>query len=283
MIDTIIIGTGPAGISAAIYLHKLNHEVMVFGRDHSQLTESDIIDNYYGVKPISGPNLIKLGIEQARDLGINVYLCTVIDVEPIEGGYEVKTAHGIFQSKTLVIATGKPRLPLKIQGFTAFRSHGVHMCVTCDGFFYKKKKVALIGSGPYMEHELKVLENFTNQITIFSQGEKIINNNYLVVTDPVTSFTGDKKIQFVHTKNDSFEIDGVFIAIGFPSANELALKLGIIQEKSNILVDEHMMTNLKGVFAGGDCIGGKLQIAKAIYDGLLISDGIHHYLKGLKS
>lgn len=281
MIDAIIIGAGPTGISAALYLFKLNHDVMVFGRDHSQLTESDIIDNYYGVKPISGPDLIKEGIEQARSLGIKVHLCSVIDVDPIEGGYEVKTAHGNFQAKTLVVATGKPRLPLKVKGFNTFRSHGIHMCATCDGFFYKQKKVALVGSGPYMEQELKVLENYTNQITIFSQGEEITHDVYPVVTDPILSFSGERKVKLIHTINGSFEVDGVFVAIGFPSANELALKLGIVQEKSNIIVDEQMMTNLPGVFAGGDCIGGKLQIPKAIYDGLLISDGIHHYLKGL--
>ncbi len=282
MIDTIIIGAGPTGISAALYLFKLNHNVMVFGRDHSQLTESDIIDNYYGFKPISGPDLIKEGIEHARNLGIKVHLCTVIDVDPIEGGYEVRTAHGIFQSKTLVVATGKPRLPLKVQGFNTFRSRGIHMCATCDGFFYKQKRVALVGAGPYMEQELKVLENFTNQITIFSHGDPITHDTYPVINDPILSFTGEKKVKFVNTKNNSYEIDGIFIAIGFPSANELALKLGIVQEKSNIIVDEQMMTNLPGVFAGGDCIGGKLQIPKAIYDGLLISDGIHHYLRGLK-
>src|SRR5690606_11349104 len=151
--------------------------------------------------------------------------------EVLDSGYEVRTAHGVFQAKTLVIATGKPRIPIKAQGFNLFRSKGVHMCVTCDGFFYKKKKVALVGSGPYMEQELKVLENFTDQITIFSQGEPISNDKYTVVVDPIVSFTGEKRVQAVHTKNISYDVDGVFVAVGFPSANELALKLGIIQEK----------------------------------------------------
>jgi thioredoxin reductase (NADPH) len=283
MIDTIIIGAGPAGVSAALYLRKLNHECMIIGHSKSQLVETDKIDNYYGVLPIAGPNLIELGIHQAKLLGIHVLIDSVMDIHPLEHGFEVITESSAFKAKTVVIATGKPRIPLKIPGFTTFRTKGVHMCVACDGFFYRRKSVALIGSGPYMEQELKTLENFTKDITIFTNGDTYHHDTYKVVTSPIQSFEGDDRVSHIVTLDGTYKIDGAFVALGFPSSNELALKLGIVQEKSNILVDSHMMTNIKGIFAGGDVIGGKLQIAKAVYDGLLISDGVHQYLKHLNT
>ena len=133
-----------------------------------------------------------------------------------------------------------------------------------------------------MEQELKTLENFARILPSLPMVIPII----MILTKSLHhlfNFEGDDRVSHIVTLDGTYKIDGAFVALGFPSSNELALKLGIVQEKSNILVDSHMMTNIKGIFAGGDAIGGKLQIAKAVYDGLLISDGVHQYLKHLNT
>lgn len=283
MKDVIIVGVGPAGISAAIYLNQLNKDVLVFGKDLGQLTNHDIVSNFYGLFPTPGQEMILHGIKQAQHLGIQVQMEAVLSIDKIEGGFEVKTTHSIYQSKTVVLATGKNRLPLRVPGFREFKGKGLHQCATCDGFFYKKRKVAIVGSGSYMEQELAVLENYTDDFMIFTEGDSYESDKYMVVKSPIKALKGDTRLRQVETKDgELYDVQGVFVAIGFPNASELALKLGVIMEHSNILVDEHMSTNIKGIFAGGDCIGGKLQIAKSVYDGLKISDGIAKYLRSLK-
>lgn len=281
MKDTIIIGCGPAGISTALYLRKLNHDVLVIGKDTGNLTKYDIIDNFYGHDSIPGDQLIQKGIEQAINLGIDYVKDFVISIEKQNNSFIIKTASSIYESKSVVITTGKQRIPLKVKGFTNFKGHGIHLCASCDGFFYKNKSIAVIGAGAYMEKELEILENFTSNITIFTNGKPYTSSKYNVIEDPIKSFIGENRLSKILTIDNEYEVKGAFVAIGHPQANELALKLGILIESNNIVVNKQMETNIPGIFAGGDAIGGKLQIAKAVYDGLKISDGVHKYLKRL--
>lgn len=281
MKDAIIIGCGPAGISTALYLRKLNHDVLIIGKDSGNLTKYDIIDNFYGHDRITGDKLIQKGIDQAINLGIDYIKDFVISVEKINDYFIVNTQNESYQAKSIVITTGKHRIPLKVKGFTTFKGRGLHMCATCDGFFYKNKPIAIIGAGAYMEKELEVLENYTSNITIFTNGEQYKSTKYLVIKEPIKSFQGENRLSHIITESNSYECKGGFIAVGHPQANELALKLGVLIESNNIIVNKSMETNITGVFAGGDAIGGKLQIAKAVYDGLKVSDGVHKYLKRL--
>lgn len=279
MRDSIIIGAGPAGISASLYLNNLNKDILVIGKDYGQLTKNDIVDNFYGQFPIPGNELIRKGIEQAKNLGITVIMDSVLSVTKDGNIFTVLTTNNTYQAKTVVLTTGKPRLPLSVPGYRVFKGKGIHLCATCDGFFYRKKKIAIVGSGPYMEQELSVLENYTDDITIFTENVAYEHPKYKVITEKIKSFSGDKRLNQIHTKENTYDTQGVFVAIGFPSASELALKLGVITEHTNILVNDLMETNIEGLFAGGDCIGGKLQIPKAIYDGLKISSGVNTYLR----
>lgn len=279
MIDSIIIGCGPAGISAALYLHKLNREVLILGKDLGHLTKYDIIDNYYGLSSIAGNKLIELGIKQATDLGITYKKEFVLEISKIDDIFHVKTTDQTYEAKTVVIATGKQRIPLRVKGYSLYKGKGIHVCATCDGYFYKNKKIALIGCGEYMEQELAILENYTKDITIFTNGNAYNHDIYPVIKSPIKALNGESRLKEIVTEESIYDIKGAFIAVGFPQANELALKLGILVENNNIIVDKNMQTNISGVFAGGDAVGGKLQIAKAVYDGLLISDGVHKYLK----
>ncbi|WP_025725602.1 NAD(P)/FAD-dependent oxidoreductase [Acholeplasma granularum] len=279
MINCIVIGVGPAGISAALNLRKLNRTVMVLGKDSDQLSNLDVIDNLYGQLPISGKKLIVKGIEQARHLGIEVKKEMVLNVEKIDDHFLVTTNNNKYLSQTVMLATGKPRVEINIPGYDLFKSKGIHLCATCDGLFYKNKPVAIIGDGLYMEQELSVLENYTRDIRIFSNSTLITSKKYPVITDKIISFEGDKRLTKINTENNSYDVRGVFLAINYPRAVELSLKLGVIMDDSNILVDSDMSTNINGLFAGGDCVGGPLYFPKAINDGLNAALGISKYLK----
>ena len=167
MYDVIIIGQGPAGISCAIYLKRYNLNPLVIAKDYGALEVNSMIENYYGIKSIDGQELIKSGIDQAKELGIDIINEEVINIETYPS-FEVVTAKNKYQTKSIFLATGKSRSKIYAKGFKELEGKGISYCATCDGFFYRKKRIGIIGSGDYMLSELDVLRNFTNDIIIFS-------------------------------------------------------------------------------------------------------------------
>lgn len=281
MKKVIIIGYGPAGITAAIYLKRNNINPLVIGKDFGALEGYDgLVENFYGVgDPLSGVELIKRGIKQAKDLGIEVVTDSVIALKTIEDHFEVVTEKGKFESKSVLLATGKTRQTLNRPGFVKYRGKGISMCAVCDGYFYRKKKIGIIGCGAYMLHELEYLNRMSSDVTIFTDGHELdaeVKNK--VVKDKIKKFVGIDKITHIETSDGLYEVDGVFVALGVPSSVEFASQLGVIVEKGNLVVDEHYQTNIPGLFAAGDIIGGKLQIAKAVYDGMNAADAIYDYV-----
>lgn len=286
MKQVIIIGYGPAGISAAIYLKRAGINPFVIGKDHGSFSAGhEIVDNYYGfAEPISGKKLIEDGIEQAKRIGVELVDESVIGLSEDESGFIVQTEHHTYRTKAVLLATGKRRLALSKPGFKKLLGKGISLCATCDGFFYRKKKLAIIGDGKYMLQELSHLERVTDDIMIFTNNKPFeLDTKYPIIREPIKSFTGNPKLKAIHTANGSYECDGAFVAIGTPSALEFAQTLGIIMDKQNIVVDEHYQTNIPGLFAAGDIIGGKLQIAKAVYDGMMVAETIYDYLKNEKT
>ncbi len=282
MKKVIIIGYGPAGISAAIYLKRAGIDPLVIGKDLGALEGySDLIENYYGFgQPIEGKKLIEQGIEQAKRLNIEVLQDSVISLKPVETGFMVVTTKHKYQAHSVLLSTGKTRTTLNIPGFIKYRGKGISLCATCDGFFYRKKKLAIIGCGAYMLHELEYLSRLTSDITIFTHGNDLSSDiEYPIIKDPILSFKGTEKITHIETTQGIFSVDGVFIALGVPSSIDFASQLGVIVEKNSLVVDENYQTNVEGLFAAGDIIGGKLQIAKAVYDGMEAADSIYQYLK----
>ena len=244
------------------------------------MSNLDVIDNLYGQGPIAGEQLITKGIMQAKQLGIEVKNESVLNIEKVDEYFVVTTTHTVYNSKSVVLSTGKPRVQINLEGYETFKSKGIHLCATCDGLFYRDKKVAIIGSGLYLEHELLILENYTKDIMIFTNGIPYTHETYPVITDKLESFIGEKRLTKIKTNNDTYTVSGAFLAISHPMAAELSLKLGVMIHDENIEVDEHMQTNIPGLFAAGDCVGGKLQIPKAIHDGFVAADGINCYLSG---
>lgn len=279
MIDAIVIGVGPAGISTAINLRKLNRSVLVIGKDKGQLTNLDVIDNLYAQGPISGEALITKGINQAKTLGIEVLKDTVLSITDHDNHFMVTTSQTTYQSKTIILSTGKPRVQIDLEGYEAFKSKGIHLCATCDGLLYKNKVVGIIGSGPYLEQELQTLENYTKDITIFTNGKSYTHHTYPVIEDKLSAFIGEKRLTHLKTTSKTYALNGIFLAINYPMATELSLKLGVIMDDENIEVDHNMQTNIEGLFAAGDCIGGQLQVPKAIHDGFMAAHGVNRYLR----
>ena len=279
--DSIIIGAGPAGISAAIYLKRYNLNPIVINSGVSSLQKATI-ENYNGIKSISGNELFQNGIDQAKSLGVEVIDAEVTAIDSFNE-LTVKTTKGTFVGKTIFLGLGKSRAKLNIKGANDLIGKGISMCATCDGFFFRKKTIGIIGSGKFMEEELDVLKNFTPNITIFTDGNDYQNDSFNVVTDKITGVRGSEKLEGIVTENATYELQGLFVAIGTANAQDIANHLGIaVDDKKNIIVNENYMTNAKGVFAGGDCIGGMLQVAKAVSDGAQAALAIKNYISQQK-
>lgn len=284
MLDAIVIGGGPAGISAAVYIARGNLKVAVLYKDGGSLERAEAIENYYGLaRPVTGAQLLENGLAQAKRLGVEVIAEEVTAIEKLEH-FEVTTPTNHYTAKAVLLATGKRRAMPKISGLKELSGKGVSFCAVCDGFFYRGKRLALIGSGDYAAHELEALFAFTDQITVFTNGNPVSqlleSKNARLVTEPIQSLAGDGRVRAVIIGDGTeYEIDGVFVAQGTAGAADFARKLGVLTEGENIVVDEHFKTNIEGLYAAGDCIGGLLQIAKAVSDGAHAATRMISYCK----
>lgn len=271
MYDVIIIGAGPAGISASLYAKRANRSVLVLYSGESQLEKAHLIDNYYGFDGgISGKELYENGIAQARSLGVEVINEEALNVTMNASmNYEVSTAANKYEGKALIISTGNKKLKPDIKGVEAYEGKGISYCAVCDGFFYRKKSVAVLGNEAYALSEADELENIVGKLVILTDGKPAPETDkYEVITKKISEFVGEVKLSKVVFEDGSeLELDGVFIAQGVAGGADFAKKLGVTLNGSDIKVNPDMSTNLKGVFACGNATGGLLQVCKAVYEG----------------
>lgn len=270
--DVIIIGAGPAGISASLYSKRGNLETLVLYEDKSSLEKTDKIENYYGFeKGIKGDELYYIGIKQAKNIGVEIRKEEVIKIELLINEFVIKTSKSEYKSKAVILATGNKKNKPKINGIEKFEGKGVSYCAVCDGFFYRNRSVSVLGSGDYAISETNDLINIAKNITILTNGEEAPEfraDNVEIDTRQIKEIHGQDKIEQVEFQDGSrLEIEGIFIAQGVAGSSEFAKKLGIITKKDKIVVNEKMETNIKGLYACGDCTGGILQISKAVYEG----------------
>ena len=273
MYDVIVIGSGPAGISAAIYAKRRKLSVLVLSKGNGALSKTDKIENYYGFpEPISGEKLYKNGICQAKNLGIEIIEDEVVSLQFIEN-FEIETVNSHYQSKAVILATGTNRAIPNIKGIREFEGKGVSYCAICDAFFYKGKDVVVVGNGNYAIHEMEQLKLVAKSVTILTNGEPMIENrsvDVVVNCNKIREFRGGDKIQEVEFEdNTKQQINGVFVALGTASSSDLARKIGARIENNRIVVNEKMETSVPGLYACGDCTGGLLQISKAVYEGAI--------------
>ena len=271
MYDVIIIGSGPAGISAGIYLKRAKKNVLIISKGNSALEKAEKIDNYYGVLNVSGKELYELGLKQAKALDIHIEDDEVTNIS-FENNFIVTTVNRQFESKYVIIATGTKRKTPNIKGIKEFEGKGVSYCAICDAFFYRNKDVAVLGNGNYAIHEASHLKPIAKSVTILTNGKEIVENRsvqeFEIDDTPIREFRGSNVIEEIEfDNNNTKKIDGVFIAIGTASSTDLAKKIGAVVKNNNIVVDENMETTVKGMYACGDCTGGLLQVNKAVYEG----------------
>ena len=174
MYDCIIIGKGPAGISSALYIKRAGFNCLVIGKDGGNLVKNELIQNYYGIEEISGEELLLKGIKQIEKLGVEVITDEVIEIE-YNNSFTVKTINNIYNSKTIILATGNTRKTLNIDGIKEFEGKGISYCAVCDGFFYKNKEVAVIGNGEYAINEVKHLLPIVKKVTLLTNGKELKN------------------------------------------------------------------------------------------------------------
>lgn len=285
MYDVIIIGAGPAGISAGLYAKRANLNVLIIYKEQAGLEKAEQIENYYGFENgITGKELYETGIRQAQNLGIDIKREEVINIQMEEKNeYKIITENGTYISKTVIFATGNKKNVPKIKGIKDFEGRGVSYCAVCDGFFYRNKDISVLGNGKYAISETNELINIANSITILTDGKdepEIRSDKVKIDTRKIREVRGDKRIEEIDFEDDStMKTDGLFVALGVAGSAEFAKKLGIITNKDRIVVNENMETNIPGIYACGDCTGGLLQISKAVYEGAKAGLQVVRYLK----
>lgn len=288
MVDVIIIGKGPAGISAALYTVRAGLRTLVIGLDNSALHKTDRVENYYGfAEPVSGKYLLEQGEQQARRLGVKFVQSEVIALEKAEY-FEVYTAEENYSAKAVLMATGQQTKKVNIQGLEEFEGRGVSYCTTCDGFFYRGLKVGLVGFKDYAMHEAMELEPLTKNITIYTNGNeleltekyKFHASRFSINNKKIKSVAGNEVIEGITFEDGSVEkLDGLFVAFESASSVDFARKLGVITKNNSIVVNENQGTNLNGLFAAGDCTGGFKQISTAVGQGAMAGRKIIEYIR----
>jgi thioredoxin reductase (NADPH) len=282
--DVIVIGNGPAGISSAIYVKRNNLNVLVVSKQQSNLLLADKIENYYGFEnPISGKELYNQGLNQAKNLNIPLVDEEVVDVT-FMGNYEVTTSANKYVAKAVIVSTGANRVAPKIKGLKEFEGRGVSYCAVCDGFFYRKKDVAVLGNKEYALHELNVLKQFANSVTLLTNGLEY-NLDELVDLEQrkIKEIRGNEVVEEIVFEDDSsLKVSGLFVAVGVASSLDFARKLGAEIQNNKLVVNELMQTNLPGLYACGDAVKGTPQIAKAVYEGMIAGMDASKYVRNIK-
>ena len=285
MYDLIVIGAGPAGISAGIYAKRAGIKVLILYKGESNVEKATIIDNYYGfTNGINGNELYENGIKQAQNLGIELKKEEVLDIEKNDANFNLYTEKEKYSAKSVIIATGNKKIKPEIKGIEEFEGKGISYCAICDGFFYRNKKVAVIGNGKFAIKEIKELQNISDSIILLTNGKENENNYKNVNTKKIKQIKGDTKVKQIEFEDGKkIDIDGVFVAIGEAGAIDFAKKLGIPIKNNSIIVDENMQTNISGMYACGNATGGLLQICKATYEGAKAGLSAANFVKNKKA
>ena len=286
--DVIIIGKGPAGISAALYTVRANLKTLILGIDSSVLKKADKIENYYGFEtPVDGKYLLEQGVLQAKRIGTTIIEEEVISIEK-EDDFKVVTSENVFYSKAVLMATGQSLAKVDIKNIKQYEGKGVSYCTTCDGFFYRGKKVGVLGYKDFAIHEAQELQPFTKDITIYTNGknleiselQKKYVKDYKINDKKISKIFGEEFFEGVLFEDGTKEaFDGIFVAYDSASSVNFALKLGVMTKNNSIIVDSEQKTNIDGLFAAGDCTAAFKQISVAVGQGAVAGRSVIEYVR----
>lgn len=278
MHDIIIIGKGPAGLSAALYTIRANMDTVVIGHGDGALAKAERIENYFGLaEPLSGMALLKTGERQVERLGGRVLSEEVLDIT-WNGAFTVTTGEGTYEARVVLLATGAPVVRVPVKGLAEYEGRGVSYCTTCDGFFHRNKPVGVIGYNDFAVHEAKELLAFTDRVNFFTNGRELelteasraVLGKMSVIRTPIRELYGEETLGGVRLEDDrKIPLTGFFVAYGSASGATFALKLGIEMSGTSIRVDERMATSVPGLFAAGDVVGGFKQVSVAVGQGAI--------------
>ena len=281
--DVIIVGNGPAGLSAALYTSRANLRTLVIGKDQGALAKADRIENYFGLaEPISGCELVENTKIQAKNLGADLVTDEIFHISWNQD-FTLEGREGSYRAKAVLLATGTSRKKADIEGLSRLEGHGVSYCAICDAFFYRGRKVAVLGNEEYAVHELAQLLPVAGSAALLTDGKELkaeVPEGVQVITKKIRSVDGEEAVTGVtFTDGERLPADGLFVALGSAGAVDLARKVGALTDGRSIQVDETMATNVPGLFAAGDCTGGLLQISTAVGEGAKAAMSMIKYVR----
>lgn len=300
--DVVIIGGGPAGLTAGIYTSrdKLHTLIIDKGIIGGNINNAESIDNYPGFpEGVNGPELAELMHRQAEKYGLKSITAEVTAID-IEGENRIiKTTGGDFMAKAVIIAGGSDKVKMGIPGEKEFTGRGVSYCTTCDGPFFRNKKVVVIGGGNSAIYEAMHLTKFASSISLIHRRDKlrataILQDKALaeakiefILNTIVKSIEGKDFVQKLLLENvktgkqSTLETDGVFVSIGLKPNTDYLKDLLPLDKQGHIITDEHMSTKLAGIFATGDIRSGSIrQVTTAVGDGTVAALSAKKFIDG---
>lgn len=300
MHELIIVGGGPAGITAAIYAARKRMDFVLITKDiGGKAAWSADIENYTGYQFITGPELAQKFEEHVRAFGITVLFEEAKRVEKIPEGFEIQTTRGWYKSRSVIIATGTEPRKLGVPGEDEFKNRGVTYCATCDAPLFMNKNVAVIGGGNAGLDAALQLTRIANQIYLIEispelKGDEIMkekvaqNKKVKILTNAkVLEILGDRFVREIIVEKDgkkfTLPVDGIFIEIGQVPNSKIVQHLVELNERGEIIVDERCRTNVGGLFAAGDVTNvPQKQIIVAAGEGAKAAISAYEYLQRLK-
>lgn len=277
--DCIIIGSGPAGLSAAINLKTYQKNFLWFG--NAQMSEkvqkAEKVVNYPGMPEITGLELANAFVEHKESQGLEIVDKIVSSIYDMGGYYTVMAENQFFETESIILATGVV-VANQYPGEAEFVGRGVSYCATCDGALYKDKTIAVVSTAKRFEHEVAFLADLAEKVYLFPfyKDCEIEKENVEFVRKPIKEVKGGFRVEELSLGEEALKVDGVFIMRNAIAPTTLLSSLEVAD--GHIVVNRQMETNVKGVFAAGDCTGKPYQYAKAVGEGNVAAHSVIEYL-----
>ena len=299
MYDTLIIGAGPAGMTAALYAARSNLKVALLeaGIPGGQMNNTSDIENYPGYANISGPELAEKMFEPLEALGVEHLFGRAENIVDQRSYKEITTDDGLLQAKTVIIATGSNHRLLGVPGEEELNSRGVSYCAVCDGAFFRDEDLMVVGGGDSAVEEAIFLTQFAKSVTIVHRrdalrAQKVLQDRafanekiHFAWNTVVEEIKGDNRVTSLVLKDvQTGEVreqvaGGVFIYVGLDPVSDFAKDLGILDDQGWVITDDHMKTSVPGVFAVGDVRQKDLrQVTTAVGDGAVAGQEAYKYI-----